>query len=481
MMKETKNSITRFIDSSLRSSSEWLFRQLNSGLVPQFSDFWEKWQNHQQYFGAGSPLSHDKISISLTKCIDILSKRFAERPVTGRLSDSIAIWDRESFCDLLSQVGINQKQIQTVCQKLDSDTVMVWQAREIMERQKVPEVVDDPYLRGTAPAFVEARELLYRVSPTDIPVLLCGETGTGKEVFARNLHRLSSRSAGSFIALNSGAFPESTLESELFGYGPGAFTGALREGYKGKLAAAEGGTLFLDEVTELPHRVQIALLRFLETGEVQTLARSSPGRYNVRLVFASQFEPESLLESGKLRMDFYYRISVFPIIVPPLRNRLEDIPVIVQNILKDVVESRNLKPKHLSNKAIDLLKHHSWKGNIRELKNLLERASLLAKGPNIEVEHLEKLKIKNGNYHSVNRKWLTKLQTISPELLPSVSLSNLAEFLERFQEQGIQNRNYSVTFQISESTARRHLAILCEAGILRRTGDKKGSKYFCTP
>jgi transcriptional regulator with PAS, ATPase and Fis domain len=483
MPNNNHGNASGFVHRSLQAVAAWLCGQIDPQLSMQFPLIWDRWYHHYPGWTfpyttqSGRPLN----PASLMKCFDIMADRFAKRPAPGEFHDSVSVWDRESFRQLLSEVGVDSHSIDSVCQRLDQETVLLWQTRESIERHQVPSHIDDPYLRGTAQPFLQARELLYRVAPTNIPVLLCGETGTGKEVFAHALHRISKRNQNPFVAINCGALPETTLESELFGYGPGAFTGALRQGYKGKLGAAHNGTLFLDEVTELPDRVQVTLLRFLETGEIQPLARSTPVSYDVRLVFASQHHPKTLLQSGKLRPDFYYRIAVFPIVIPTLQDRLEDIPVIVDNILKDIAQSRGEMPAKLTKSAVASLADYSWHGNIRELKNLLERASLLAQDTVIDVNHLEKLKFAHTSNQTDGTQWLPRLQAIEPEKLPPLPLPALAAFIARHSADGIRNRHFASTFNVSESTARRHLNALCQAGILSRHGDKKGTKYFCIP
>jgi DNA-binding NtrC family response regulator len=476
-------ALSAYARNALKSTTEWLCRQIDPGLSVHFPQIWERWIN--QYHGhmhAYVSASGQSISpLVIHHCLDAVADRFARRPLPGQVRDSVSVWDRESFCDLLASSGVDSVRIESICRKLDDETVLLWQNRETLELEKVPERIDDPYLHGTARLFVEARELLYRVSPTDIPVLLCGETGTGKEVFARAIHRMSPRANAPFIAINCGAIPENTLESELFGYGPGAFTGALKDGYIGKLGAADSGTLFLDEISELPHRMQVSMLRFLESGDIQPLGRADPVRYDVRVVVASQQDPEELLKSGRLRPDFYYRISVFPIALPPLRDRIEDIPVIVANILRDIAAVRRGRQCQLSSEALAVLALQHWQGNIRELKNLLERATLLTQESEIRPDDLMLSNDFRWITSDSGTLWRERLESMDPEYRPPVPVKSLALFIERLGMQGIKNRDFTTGFRVSESTARRYLLALCNAGILRRVGDKKGTKYFCVP
>jgi len=480
-MHHDNHHATDFVRNSLKAAADWLCRQIDPELAVQFPLIWERWINRppgqmQPYVSASGNMIPPEI---VNGCIDATADRFSNRPLPGQVRDSVSVWDRESFCDLLSRVGLDSKRIESVCRTLDDETVLCWQTREIMDSQRAPSRIDDPYLRGTAKRFVDARELLYKVAPTEIPVLLCGETGSGKEVFARALHRLSLRSGAPFVPINCGAIPEHTLESELFGYGPGAFTGALREGYKGKLGAADSGTLFLDEISELPHRVQVALLRFLESGDIQPLGRTGPVRFDVRLIVASQHSPQQLLDTGMLRPDFFYRIAVFPIEIPPLRERSEDIPLIVANILKDIAIRRGGRRYRLSSDALRMLAEQSWHGNIRELKNLLERLTLLIPGEVISARQLQELRAASSTTDITDSAWLAKLEEIGAGACPNLPLKSLASFIGRRGKQGIRNHDFSSEFRVSESTARRHLQALCDAGILRRAGEKKGTRYFC--
>ncbi len=348
-MKNKTDVADDFVMRSIYASSAWLCQQIDADISVDFPRIWEKWryQTDGQSDRNGRRFNSSGVPEIIGKCINILADRYHQLPIVGQIRDDIPSWEKEKLCRLLSEIGVDPQKIEAFCRKLDRETLKLWQTRTVMEQQLVPSQIDDPYLRGIAPSFVHARELLFKVSRTDLPVLLCGETGTGKEVFAHAIHRHSDRATCPFLALNCGAIPEATLETELFGYGPGAFTGALNKGYEGKLAGAHLGTLFLDEVAELPIRIQIALLRFLEAGEIQPLGDAKPKKFDVRLVFASQSDPDELLATGRMRPEFYYRVTVFPIVLPPLRNRLKDLPIIVSNIMNDISKARGVKPGKL--------------------------------------------------------------------------------------------------------------------------------------
>ena len=484
-MTKNNDAVDDFVLRSIYATSSWMCRQIDADISVDFSRFWENWhlQTNEQSDRSSKHLDRGRVPEIIGKCINILADRYHQLPIIGQIRDDIPSWDKEKLCRLLAEIGVDSQKIETLCQKLDRETLELWQARSILAQQPVPSQIDDPYLRGIAPSFVHARELLFKVSPTNLPVLLCGETGTGKEVFAHAIHRHSDRANGPLLALNCGAIPEATLETELFGYGPGAFTGALNKGYEGKLASAHLGTLFLDEVAELPIRIQIALLRFLETGEIQPLGDAKPKKFDVRLVFASQSDPDELLTTGRMRPEFYYRVTVFPIVLPPLRDRLKDLPIIVSNIMNDIAKARGLRTNKLLSQALDVLEKHPWHGNIRELKNILERASLLSAASMIDADHLEKIletPLKHQIDTSVEKSLLSKLKAVSKEHQPPVSLTSLAGFIESHRKQGIRNEDYRSLFHVSETTARRHLIMLVNAGVLRREGSKKGAKYYCT-
>ena len=237
-------------------------------------------------------------------------------------------------------------------------------------------------LPGNAPSMRQAQDLLTRAAGSDITVLLQGESGTGKEIAASCLHRLSNRSDGPFVAFNCAALSPSLIASELFGHEKGSFTGALRT-HKGIFERAEGGTLLLDEITEMPLELQASLLRVLETGTVVRVGGDRELPVNVRIVAASNREPMQYVEQGRFRLDLYYRLQVFPIALPPLRERSGDIPMLAGRFLSQP----GTAAQRFSPAAMERLCRHDWPGNVRELRNVVERARLLA-GETIEPEHL---------------------------------------------------------------------------------------------
>ncbi len=231
-------------------------------------------------------------------------------------------------------------------------------------------------LIGSSPAMQKVYDLVARVAPTDATILIAGETGTGKELVAQTVHQLSRRAREPFLPLNCGAVSPTLIESELFGHERGSFTGADRV-HKGYFERAHRGTLFLDEITETPVELQVKLLRVLETGAVMRVGGTEPIRINVRVIAATNRSPEEAVSAGKLREDLLYRLNVFPVQLPTLVERREDIELLAQHFL-EVLNRQEGTSKALTPAAIQRLRTHRWPGNVRELKNLLQRAFILA-------------------------------------------------------------------------------------------------------
>ena len=240
-------------------------------------------------------------------------------------------------------------------------------------------------LIGRAPAFQEMLALVSRVAPSQATVLLLGESGTGKELLARAVHEASSRATAALVAVDCSSLTENLFESELFGHERGAFTGA-NMAHGGLVEAASGGTLFLDEVGDIPLPMQVKLLRLLETGTYRRVGSTELRRADVRLVSATHRDLEHMVAAGSFREDLYYRLSTFPIRLPALRERREDIALLSTALLQRVAPQRNLG---LSADAVRLLTAQNYPGNIRELRNLLERASLMCDGDTVEAKHIE--------------------------------------------------------------------------------------------
>ncbi|HNW76191.1 MAG TPA: sigma-54 dependent transcriptional regulator [Bacteroidales bacterium] len=229
---------------------------------------------------------------------------------------------------------------------------------------------------GNSPLLDRALDIARQVAATDITVLVTGESGTGKEFFPKIIHQLSARKHGPYIAVNCGAIPEGTIDSELFGHEKGSFTGA-HEARKGYFEVVDGGTIFLDEVAELPIATQVRLLRVLESGEFMRVGSSKVLKTNVRVVAATNIELLQSVNNGKFRQDLYYRLSTVPINVPALRDRKEDIFLLFRKFASDSAEKYHMPPIHLDEQAQNLLTSYRWPGNIRQLKNLTEQISII--------------------------------------------------------------------------------------------------------
>lgn len=264
-------------------------------------------------------------------------------------------------------------------------------SRLTSEIRHLRQEIEDRYtfrnIVGDSPKICEVLKLAGSVSNTDTTVLITGESGTGKELLSRATHINSPRSSGPFLTVNCAAIPSMLLEAELFGYEKGAFTGAHKR-TKGKFEVASGGTLFLDEIGDMELDVQAKLLRILETQEFERLGGGKTIKADVRIIAATNKDLWKMVEEQRFREDLYYRINVFPILIPPLRERKEDISKLSTFFIEEFSKAFGRKPPGLSSKAVKKLVEHPWKGNIRELKNVLERAMILSNGEHITTTHI---------------------------------------------------------------------------------------------
>jgi DNA-binding NtrC family response regulator len=266
---------------------------------------------------------------------------------------------------------------------------------------------------GNAPALTYALEVANQVANTDLTVLINGESGVGKEVFSQIIHALSARKHNQFIAVNCGAIPEGTIDSELFGHEKGSFTGAV-DARKGYFETVNGGTIFLDEIGEMPLGTQARLLRVLETGEFIRVGSSKVQKTDVRVIAATNRELIQFTQQGRFREDLYYRLNTVPIRVPALRERKEDIPLLFRKFAVDFAEKYRTVPVQLDNEARTILMQYGWKGNVRELKNVAEQISVLSSNKNISSNDLVQF-LPNNNANNL------------PMLAPSTGNGN-AEF-----------------------------------------------------
>jgi transcriptional regulator with PAS, ATPase and Fis domain len=254
---------------------------------------------------------------------------------------------------------------------------------------------------------VEVKRQARRAALSSSPVLLLGETGTGKELLAHAIHAASARADGPFVSINIAAVPDTLLEAEFFGVAPGAFTGADRKGRVGKFKLADGGTLFLDEIGDMPVSLQPKLLRALQEGEIEALGSNKVVPFDARVIAATSRDLRALVREGRFREDLYYRLNVLPIRVPPLRERSGDIPALVEVLGEDMALRSGSAPPELSADAIALLSAQEWRGNIRELRNVLEQASMRSDTRQIGVKDLEAVLRQSG------------IKQIAPRILPA--------------------------------------------------------------
>ncbi len=274
---------------------------------------------------------------------------------------------------------------------------------------------------GRSAAMQHVYDLIHQVAPNNTNVLITGETGTGKELAARAIHRASPRKKALFVPINCAAIPDDILESELFGHTRGAFTGAAQD-RAGKFEMAHGGTIFLDEITEMPLPMQAKLLRVLQEREIERLGSNRRVSVDIRVVVATNRNPQQAVQNGLLREDLFYRINVFTLEMPPVRARVEDIPLLVQHFLEHHGTKLGYERLQISDQALQSLQQYDWPGNVRELENVLERAAVLSRGKPIDSTHLpQEIVVPSARLSVAER----------PALPESISLPQAIEHLER--------------------------------------------------
>lgn len=280
------------------------------------------------------------------------------------------------------------------CTLVELETLLqrVAEKRELTKKvaalqRRLARLEGEPQLIGDSPAIQRVRQLIARVAPTNSTVLILGETGSGKELVARAVHDQSARAAMPLVAINCGALPETLIESELFGHRKGAFTGA-DEHRTGLFEVANGGTIFLDEIGELPKAMQAKLLRVLESGEIRRVGDNESVRVDVRVVCATHRHLEQMVEAGEFREDLMYRINTFEIPIPPLRQRIHDIPQLANHLYCRFRPTAKLADPLFTAAALEALQAHSWPGNVRELSNVVEHATIVCDRPPVLPAHL---------------------------------------------------------------------------------------------
>ncbi len=300
--------------------------------------------------------------------------------------------------------------------------------KTIALESRLKAVEGSPDLIGHSPPMLRVKKLCEKIAPTDSSVLVQGETGTGKELVARRIHDLSPRSNMPFVPVNCGALAQHLVESELFGHGKGAYTGADKS-RKGLIEVANGGTLFLDEFGELDKSMQVKLLRFLESGEVRRVGENEAFHVDVRVVCATNRNIQKMVAEGTFREDLYFRINTFEIPLPPLRERKDDIPELARTLIARYLKRRDVPDSMLSADSIAVLKQHEWPGNVRELANALERALIMSDGVTIRPEDLPSHLLRLAGIPEAKVELAT--QSSSPRTLREIEMDMIYRVLDR--------------------------------------------------
>jgi len=301
----------------------------------------------------------------------------------GAIEEAVAAM-REGALDYLPKPVDHEHLVLTVSRAIEQRRIVT---ENLLLREALGSRHGAPVIVGEHPALLDTLRSLRRVAGTETTVLLGGESGTGKELFARALHAHSDRANGPFVAINCAAIPETLLETELFGHEKGAFTGASQR-KPGKFEVAHGGTLFLDEIGEMPVNLQAKVLRVLEERSFERVGSNTTLHVDVRLVAATNRDLRAAVANRTFREDLFFRLSVFPIVIPPLRDRASDVPQLARHFIEKFAREQNKRPPHLSSAAVAALEAHSWPGNVRELQNCIERAVILAEGETVHALHL---------------------------------------------------------------------------------------------
>ncbi|MEN6421470.1 MAG: sigma-54 dependent transcriptional regulator [Smithella sp.] len=289
----------------------------------------------------------------------------------------------------------------------------------VLLKQKVSHQYE---LTGTSAAINELKEIISIVAPTNAWILIMGENGTGKELVARSIHHLSLRSNKDIVEVNCAAIPEDLIESELFGHEKGAFTGAT-EKKRGKFDLAHEGTIFLDEVADMSLKAQAKILRILQEKKFERVGGNKLIDLDVRVLAATNKDLEEEMKAGRFRQDLFYRLHVIPLVVPPLRERKEDIKPLAERFLEDFTHKEGLEPKKLTDDALQVLMEHDWPGNVRELKNIIERLIILTPSDEITAQDIPPLNVKEGKYVS------SGLQTAAVDSLKDAKMDFERQFI----------------------------------------------------
>jgi formate hydrogenlyase transcriptional activator len=334
---------------------------------------------HQGRLSGVLYLEHDlsgAFTLARTEMVRVLAAQAAIALENARLYEEMKTEvERRAAAERALRDAVGE--LETLKNRLEAENVYLQE--EIGTQHNFNEIV------GHSPVLLAALRRVERVAPTESSVLIVGETGSGKELFARAVHSRSRRNGRPLVKVNCGAIPPGLVESELFGHVKGAFTGAI-EKRTGRFELADGGTIFLDEIGELPLEAQVKLLRVLQEQEFEPVGSSRTVRVSVRVIAATNRNLDQAVGDGRLRPDLLYRLNVFPIEIPPLRERASDIPLLVAFFLTRIARTLGKPLEGVTARSMDLLHRYSWPGNVRELQNVLERAAILAEGPIVDVE-----------------------------------------------------------------------------------------------
>lgn len=332
-----------------------------------------------------SEFKNSESVLSLNLCSVMVTPILEEGALRGILyvgNDSVKARFTKENLDVFTILGAQAALILNKAVMLEKFRADVKELKESIEKKKFGEII------GSCPSMKEIFRRVAKVATVDVPVLITGETGTGKELIAREIHMRSGRARGGFVAINCGAIPENLMESEMFGYVKGAFTGAVSM-RDGKFHAARGGTIFLDEIGELPIALQVKLLRVLQDKEVLRVGATKPEHIDCRIVAASNRDIEQEVREGRFRQDLYYRLNVVKIEMPPLRERGDDIVILAKYFLNTYMKEMGREGLEFSPDAIKAIRGYRWPGNVRELQNRIKKAILMTDSPYIEPEDLD--------------------------------------------------------------------------------------------
>lgn len=340
----------------------------------------------------------------------------------GNIADGVQAIKNGAF-DYITKGDDNNKilpLLHRAVEKVDLAKRVIQLEKRLKDRHSFENII------GKSKILLQTIELARKVSKTDTTVLLTGETGTGKEIFAQAIHEESNRNKQSFVAINCSAFSKDLLEGEMFGHKAGAFTGAIKD-QKGLFEEAHNGTIFLDEIGEMAMELQAKLLRVLETGEFIKIGENKSTKVNVRIITATNRDLEKEIQNGSFREDLFYRIAIFQIKLPPLRERVIDIEPLAKHFINLFSSKINHKIKTISDDFIEALKQHTWKGNIRELKNVIERCVILTDNEKLNLENLpfDLQKLVNYNLPSTNSK---KLSTFDLSIAEKIHIQKVMNY-----------------------------------------------------